>query len=316
LLTSQTDLDALVARAGLEGAAPLLRARARSGFHIIGGEPAPQAALGTTRLGGLPDLADGVDWPASADGLWTFYAQIDLADVVRQGGPTTLPERGLLSFFSGSIESAAVPVSACVLYAPPGARLTRRTADDFSDGCELLRPVAATFSPALSLPLDDLDFLEAVGAAAPAGSTDALIDAVIERPAETIGMLLGAAVTMQENLPAAIAFDALGRSGQDNLFQWRTWADWEAAKRMEHQMAGGGVYRPWSAADDDNVRWIQANRAMVQTEIDAWALLLRVDSNRAMDLWINDADPIFFFGRAGALSGADFGDMRARVTQG
>jgi hypothetical protein len=171
------------------------------------------------------------------------------------------------------------------------------------------------FSPVLSLPLDDLDFLDAVKAAAPTGDIDALTDAVIQQPTDTIGMLLGGAVTMQHDLHAAMAFDALGRSGQDNLARWRTWPDWEAAKRKQHPLAGGGIYRPWSAADNGNVRWIQANRAAIEAENSAWALLLRIDSNRAMDLWINDADPIYFFGRYDALSEADFTDIRARVTQ-
>jgi hypothetical protein len=315
LLTSIADLEAAIARAGLQNAAALVHSRVQRGFHIVAGVPAPHADLGATRFGGSPDLPEAVEWPASADGAWTFFAQIALADLARHGGASPLPSSGLLSFFSGPIEGASAPVRARVLYTPPGATLARQGPGALDPGCVRLLPVTAQFSPALTLPVDDLAFLEAAEVAAPGGSTDALLEAAARQPKDALGMLLGAAMTFQENLQTAIAFDALGRSGHDNLAQWRTWSDWEAAKRIEHRLRGGGVYRPWSPNDDDTVRWIQTNRPTVDAEIAAWAHLLRINSHRAIDLWINDADPICFFARRTALGAFEFSDVRARVTQ-
>lgn len=315
MLTSTADLDSLIAQTGLTESASVLRARARHGFHIQSVGKATNAPLGGTRFGGLPDLPPDALWPSSPDGAWTFYAQIDLADIGRGSGLSCLPEKGLLSFFSGWVEGAADPIAARVVYIPAGSELTRRRAESFAEGCALLEPVSVRFSPVVSLPFDDLDFVAALEAASPRGDVEALTRAVLDRPEDTIGLLLAHAVTMQDDLHAAVAFDALGRSGQGNLIQWRDWPAWEAAKTMKLRMAGGGIYEPWSARDDDNVRWIIDNRAKVEAEIAAWALLLRVDSNRAMDLSINDADPIYFFAREDALARADFSGVRARATQ-
>jgi hypothetical protein len=284
------------------------------GFAIVLEGPERHSVLGATRFGGDPDLPESVGWPAS-DGASTFYAQIDLSDLSSQGHTSALPRSGLLSFFAGPIEGAAEPIVAHVVYAPAGTVLTRRAAPAFADGCARLEPVRVRFSPTLCLPVDDLDFLEAAEGAASDGDLDSLIAAVEDRPAGSIGMLLGCAVTGQEDLQAAIALDALGRSGQDSLLQWRTWADWTAAKRMESRLAGGSIYRPWSDCNDDDVRWLQANRDTVDDEIRAWTHLLQIKSNPAMRLWINDADPIFFFARGDAVARKDFRGVRARATQ-
>ncbi|MCA9614302.1 MAG: DUF1963 domain-containing protein, partial [Myxococcales bacterium] len=53
------------------------------------------AAAGRTRLGGQPDLPEGLAWPESPEGPMTFLAQIDLAAVAAPD----LPREGLLSFF-------------------------------------------------------------------------------------------------------------------------------------------------------------------------------------------------------------------------
>lgn len=50
---------------------------------------------GRTRLGGQPDLPEGLAWPEGPGGPMTFLAQIDLAALA----PSDLPHDGLLSFF-------------------------------------------------------------------------------------------------------------------------------------------------------------------------------------------------------------------------
>ena len=52
--------------------------------------------LGGTRLGGLPDLPAGADWPSIADRSLCFVAQVRLSEVAGNG---LLPKAGLLSFF-------------------------------------------------------------------------------------------------------------------------------------------------------------------------------------------------------------------------
>jgi uncharacterized protein YwqG len=52
-----------------------------------------------TKLGGLPDLPDGAEWPRRGQKPLSFVAQIDLEEVHDYLRDPALPETGLLSFF-------------------------------------------------------------------------------------------------------------------------------------------------------------------------------------------------------------------------
>lgn len=81
---------------------------------------------GGTRLGGLPDLPAGVEWPAIGDRSLSFVAQVRLSEVAGNG---LLPKGGLLSFFVldewGDGESPGYLEKAVVLHTPERAKLQR-----------------------------------------------------------------------------------------------------------------------------------------------------------------------------------------------
>jgi uncharacterized protein YwqG len=58
-----------------------------------------ELAVGTSKIGGLPDLQTGVEWPAWADRPLAFLAQINLADLHPFSFCDVLPREGLLQFF-------------------------------------------------------------------------------------------------------------------------------------------------------------------------------------------------------------------------
>jgi uncharacterized protein (TIGR02996 family) len=99
-------ITAKVAEAGLHRWRDELLALARPALRIEAGEadfenppPAP-AALGTTRLGGDPDLPRGTAHPAAADGVpLHFLGQFDLADFRGTVAGLSFPADGLLSLF-------------------------------------------------------------------------------------------------------------------------------------------------------------------------------------------------------------------------
>lgn len=67
--------------------------------------------LGTTRLGGQPDLPDGVDWPrtdAPDETPMSFFAQVRLDEVARFDLECRLPAQGLLSFFFDQCNTASI----------------------------------------------------------------------------------------------------------------------------------------------------------------------------------------------------------------
>lgn len=59
--------------------------------------------IGTSKLGGLPDLPPGIEWPEWKTGYLTFVAQVNLAEVPPTG---LLPNVGILSFFYDREQSA------------------------------------------------------------------------------------------------------------------------------------------------------------------------------------------------------------------
>ena len=120
----------------------------------LDGELAPDAPPGRSRIGGDPDLPEGVPWPVHEGHRFSFMAQLDLASLgIPVGWP--LPQVGTLSVFMGDDEER-FEVPHRVLYFPPGSALTRRAppedipcADEAHAGLEVR---ALRAKPAISLP--------------------------------------------------------------------------------------------------------------------------------------------------------------------
>jgi hypothetical protein len=122
-------LQAAIARDGLGPAEELILGSTVPCFRILPDGEADRAPLGATRLGGAPDLPEGVAWPRDEDGrLANFFGQLDFADLTGRIDAPDLPREGLLSLFTTIFESAAKPVMVKTLVAPHGARLTRAQA--------------------------------------------------------------------------------------------------------------------------------------------------------------------------------------------
>jgi hypothetical protein len=54
---------------------------------------------------------------------------------------------------------------------------------------------------------------------------------------------------------------------------------------------------------------------MIASGIEKWHSVLWIASNPLMNLWINDADPIYFLAKVGADGLLDLSDLRAGATQ-
>ena len=105
--------------------------------------PTPEA-IGTTRLGGDPDLSAGSTYPVGADGVpLHFLGQFDLADLQGTVAGRAFPESGLLSIFRPQSDGGkdCYPTQAdcprLVRHYPAGTKLVR-----------LPRPTALTDPPA------------------------------------------------------------------------------------------------------------------------------------------------------------------------
>lgn len=86
--------------------------------------PEPDLSIGTTRLGGAPDLPPGTSWPSFEDRSMAFVAQVNLADVAPLDERGLLPPAGLLSFFCSTADLHRQG-SGHVTFAEAGTALTR-----------------------------------------------------------------------------------------------------------------------------------------------------------------------------------------------
>lgn len=83
---------------------------------------------------------------------------------------------------------------------------------------------------------------------------------------------------------------------------------WIAGAAFRRLVAEG---RKWRIA----VRWILENRDRIDAEIDQWHSLIWINSNRQMDLWINDADPVYFLAKADQDGKLDLARVHVGATQ-
>lgn len=141
-------ITAKAIEAGLRHRRDGLLAVARPALRIEAGEadfdappPAP-VLLGTTRLGGDPDLPRGAVYPTAADGPLHFLGQFDLADFQGMIAGLSFPSDGLLSLFrpqseDGMIYPAPADCPRLVRVTPSRTQLAR-----------MPRPVGLTDQPA------------------------------------------------------------------------------------------------------------------------------------------------------------------------
>jgi hypothetical protein len=101
---------------------------------------APSAASGSSKIGGLPDLAPGEEWPFNRRGIpMTLMAQIDLSCLERPTQDWTLddaswsPPRGLMRVFADLVDRPNDLSRAVVLLSPPGLPLRAATLPDLPD---------------------------------------------------------------------------------------------------------------------------------------------------------------------------------------
>ncbi len=321
-LATLDDLDALIDRCGLSAARDLILAHTTPCFHLIAGGPAADAPLGTTRLGGAPDLPVGSVWPAGKSGYCGFLGQLDLADVAARTGAADLPNRGLLSLFVDSIDSAAEPVPVRAILTPSGTALARLTAppgrDEYGACANHLNPVQiSAFVPGINVPPFDLRLYGQIEALAPEADIDAFEDALWPTPPGTIGQLLGQGFDHDgTDLRLAIHARQIGRPGLERYDFIADWTEWEELKQIEQRLQNGTLYRPWTDANDDDVRYVLDHRPALAAGAANLRLLILIRSNKAMNLWINDADPIFLFIPSARLKRGDFSELHGAVTQG
>jgi len=98
-------VKALIQKLGLQAMESTILAHLHECIHV---QPIPSRAnaVGTSRLGGFPDLPPGWTYPLFRGEPLVFIGQLNLEEIQRIGVPSELPKRGLLSFFYEAAEQS------------------------------------------------------------------------------------------------------------------------------------------------------------------------------------------------------------------
>jgi uncharacterized protein YwqG len=128
---NQDDLKSMLEMHGLGNMSDAILAAARKCVRFEGmAKESPKAPVGTSKLGGQPDLPEILDWPLRDGRPLAFLAQIALSHLPTNEESTQLPRSGLLSFFFDVVEQPwgfdpKDAGSSRVLYSQESMRLER-----------------------------------------------------------------------------------------------------------------------------------------------------------------------------------------------
>jgi uncharacterized protein YwqG len=268
----------LVARKGLRKWLPLARTDAAK-------------RPGASRFGGLPDLPPGWSWPEQKAGLFTFVAQINLAELPKLGG--LLPEQGLLYFFLG-VDESSDNINHKVLYwdgAPQSLWRPKRPAGSSFLNADraFFRPAGLQFLPTVSVPPFYTDpSLDEYGDA-----LDKLTEA-LHNPngRKESSRLLGYASDFCGDPQAAAYVSSQGHA--DIIFELNQTPE-EIDQEIDQALRENNQATvEWLRKKRTSLRWFHESRAAHEQEIAHWQLLLEVDSHAACGMCWWDAGVLQF----------------------
>jgi uncharacterized protein YwqG len=271
---------AALKRAGLSSAATstaitLLRNSLRMALVAT---PDAKLAVGTSKIGGAPDLPVGTNAPDLG-----FIAQINLSYVSGRGLDAAWPPGGLLSFFYDTENEPFgfdPTVRCCVVrLSAPGERLVRAPVRDM----DRLRSCAIKFQPEVLLP--------------PIDSSDVAAIVPVEK------MVPGADGERYVYLLKKLS--RLGLS-TDEIHRLGGYPDpVQGDMQLECQLVSNGIYC------GDSTGYADPRRKELESGATDWILLLQVDTDDAVELSWADGGRLYFWIRRQDLANRCFDSVRA-----
>lgn len=249
----------------------MLRDRASASLRLVA------ADSGRSRIGGLPHLRDGFEWPSRNSRPMPFLAEIDLAEVGAAAGPAWLPDRGMLFFFY-DVEEGAWGFSPedkggwAVLFDPAGRTPVERDPPELSSIEQFpAKPIAMRVHWSL-----------------PSTQRLALEDLPLD---DTSWNALHEAVDASDGDPPWHQIGGWPRPVQNDKME------------LECQLAANGIN-----CGDPGVYASDAAKALVPGTSD-WRLLLQLDSDEASGMMWGDAGMLYFWIREDDARVGDFSNV-------
>jgi hypothetical protein len=310
-------LDDLIRKHDLEPAASQIHALARECIVLMRGDEAPDAPVGASRIGGLPDVPADFEWPREADGSpLCFIAQINLADLPRLTDHP-LPTTGMLSLFVGTDEPAPEIAFAVRHLDGPLHRQAMPTDGEPNEHYQFLVPHLLTTAVAISLPdycsPDCPDFDELPGVEGdPMDRYITLCSDARQEDEVAIGQLLGWAVEISGNLN----LDAHLTHTKRSKLRYHSHKTPERVEADAQKRLAEGNTPSWEYLTETVLPMLREYRANEAAELVAeseWTGLLSIHSDRKVDLLIWDAGFFTAVIRRSDLAAHDFGNVYCRV---
>jgi len=328
----EEELNSAIANHRLEAVASQIKSNASECWALVASQRDDYSLVGNTRFGGEPDLPVGVEWPTHLFNTRycnerknsNFIAQINFSEMPQLPNEDILPTSGLLYIFINYMEAASDPVLLHGIYFDGDfSTLKRHQTPPLESLCNdhlgALVPQSITTVPSVSVATHHESFLQQVD-----DNTDTydyadgdmrLIELGYDLDRNQngqIGQLLGFANSgdYQDKLYRNVVLEQLGKR---NIMYWDSIDKYDAfvEKFKPGELSTDSVQR-----NREDIEWLMSNRELFSSHIDQWRLLFRIDSNSAMNLSINDSDPLYVFIRNEDLANKNFSNLAGEVTQG
>lgn len=272
----RTQLDDLMTTSGLCLLAERVMALARPSirFHLERVAP-EETRLGTTRVGGDPDVPEGFDWPYALGVALPFVAQVNFGELAALDVLPELPSSGMLYFFFGEDAYFAAAESSAtswqVIYRQDVAALHRMPSPASVPLRERYHPCRVRVAAELTLPpLDPYD-------------DDSLARLGLDEPLPDEQQ--AAHWEIQRTLAAHVLSEP--SSSVNRLRGWADPVQWEVERDCLAETRAAGRMDDKAEADV-----AQAN---------PWRLLLQIDTDAAPNTEWGDTGRIYFLIREADL---------------
>jgi hypothetical protein len=270
------DLHARIHDVGLGYHTEALLDVASAAIHLTSHRMADNGPLGAIRLGGLPDLPPGVEWPMKDGILLEFVGQFRLADLALYDAEDRLPPTGMLYFFfDGMLTGYGQPTRCAVIYHDgPLDALERCAAPSHEYGRQLniFKPCALDIETVWTLPpfeeIDDNEDVTCIPPVTPiltrreegviywkALRKHDFCHQLLGHPAEVQGGELRLGVVTAQDTAGYFASDEYGNyAHRDELVaelrRWRLLAQFQSDRPTGMDWGCGGMIYFWIREED------------------------------------------------------------------
>ncbi|HVT81211.1 MAG TPA: DUF1963 domain-containing protein [Phycisphaerae bacterium] len=279
--------------------------------------------VGTSRVGGLPELPESVEWPegcnekGKAEGHAEFVAQLNFAELPVVEG-LDLPRNGYLWLFVRNSKLIYKP--AVVLFRNSEVELKRATELGTGyGGSKLRRGAGLTFRPGVSLPFSSKAFNRRFGEFSLSQLAEELASGMDSYGdmAGISGQIGGYSYQAEYDLAREFAMEELGRGDYWKVDHWNSIED------MEREIKHGNPFlarinpeadkerRKTLKRDLPKLEWIVENDEKIQRIADSFHLLCMFRPDMLVGLYFGDGMYLDFLVKGESLRKRDFSGVKA-----